>query len=168
MKIKKFNELFDNSDLKAEFEIPYIDGSLKKNITKWDSIGKGRNLFVEKLTYHCPFLKGMGWQESGNITTFKFDDTLNDNTFIYYNIDISTKSNDTYFYTLVAKAIRSDNVIYSKRYNSGIIDFENLSKSLNKEAFGVLGDFGKWLNSNLKYNGIRNVPDIAPIRSDQN
>jgi hypothetical protein len=60
MRIKKINELFDDSDLKSRFEIPYLKGDLGKEVlSKWHNINinkDGFNDLLKLINFEYPVL----------------------------------------------------------------------------------------------------------------
>ena len=58
--IKKFNELYDNDDLKHKFEIPHLRGEMNvskfKNIPLLKDIDESTELFIENIILEYPIL----------------------------------------------------------------------------------------------------------------
>jgi hypothetical protein len=97
MKLKKFNELFDDENLKGQNEIDYLTGNIykniKNNIDRFDNDNIAK--FVSRLSeITLPFFKAFvdaGKFENGNMK-------LQDNSVVY-----ATQNNDWYFLVVEKK-----------------------------------------------------------------
>lgn len=59
--IKKFNEIFDDEELKAEFEIPYLKGEMGKKALSWQKVAEPLkdetpDSFHRKILFRFPIL----------------------------------------------------------------------------------------------------------------
>lgn len=59
--IKRINELFDDEDLKSQFEIPYLKGEMGDEINKWKKVSKPQegetpDSLHKKVTFRFPIL----------------------------------------------------------------------------------------------------------------
>lgn len=61
MYLKKFNELFDDEELKSQFEIPYLKGEMGEKALKWKNVFKPQeeetpDSFHKKVLFRFPIL----------------------------------------------------------------------------------------------------------------
>lgn len=159
MKIKKFNELFDDPELKSNYEIPYLKGQLGREIPKWDDIQKGRNIFVEKLGYHCPYINDLGYRQIENITSLGFSKDLkfggNDMAFVYFDIEIRRLGEDRFICQIRARASRKGRELYSRVHESRQVNFKELVEVVDNDGYDIMIEFNNWTLDNLDYMGSR-------------
>ena len=93
-RIKRFNEMFDTEELKAQNEIPMLQGNLLKGklgFTSKESIDDLR----EKVIYTFPFLEKFGqWEDKKKYKDIVFFQQKND--YWYANIAFSVEGNGKY------------------------------------------------------------------------
>lgn len=165
MKIKKFNELFDNPDLKAKYEIPYLKGELKGSISGWKSATADR--LADKIAYHCPFLIKMKYTQSNNLTSFGFSHDIkfgvNDFAFIYFSIQIREIGNDKFLCHIFARATRKGRELYSRTHESKEVNFDELVKIIDEDGYNILTEFNNWTLDNFDYKGSEHLgPEDKP------
>ena len=160
MKIKKFNELFDSSDLKSKFEIPYLKGDLKRDIPNWKN-ANSENKFADRIAYHCPFLIKMGYRSDGNLISFGFSHDIkfgvSDFVFIYFSIQIRTVGDETYICHVFARATRKGRELYNRSHESDKMNFEELSNYIEDIGYNTLTEFNSWTLDNFDYSGTNHL-----------
>jgi hypothetical protein len=106
MKIKKLNELFDDSDLRDQMEIPYIKGELDMDSGNWEdyslkSDNKSIVTELRKITYKYPILRRFSLIEK------KIEDV--DSIFTFYATSKNSDyDNDTIYYAQISFGFKDE------------------------------------------------------------
>ena len=132
--IKKFNELFDNDDLKSKLEIPYLQGNLdKKELVRSAIPFKGRelfNFFNNSLVKKFPFFdycfdentrRIYGCNEDPNEKNCHHYYFKNEKIFVIFSV-VMWDDNDYDCNILVRDPEDSDIIVYEQEYNECSID----------------------------------------------
>jgi len=148
--IKKLNELFDNEELKAQFEIPYLKGEIP--LDGESMIGRSDRLLAS-LVNACPYLAELGFRKSGNILSIGFSDTKSfndkDKLFYYFNIELVEYSDDRYTLNVYAKCIGNGHTVYDESLIKRSMGFIEVCSQINRPVLNILIDFNNWLEKTI-------------------
>ena len=148
--LKTINELFDSEDLKAKYEIPYLQGEFSPmNISKSGNlIGTLENPLLTNLTRNCPFLIELGWRKNGKILQLGYDGggEFEDGgeVFYYFMMEITEFGPDKFNFNVYAKSIERGEVVYDKSLKKGSLTFIQLVNEIKRPALNILIDFDNW------------------------
>jgi hypothetical protein len=153
--IKKINELFDDSDIKSKYEIPYLQGEFDLNyiVNNKSFIKNGDNL-LSKLSINCPYIGKLGFNRlSKNLLNIGFNKNL-ENVFLYFVIEIVDHDfSKSYLCNCYAKCIKNGESIYDEKISKSLINYNDLVDLMNGKILDILIDFTKFSDKNFNYKG---------------
>jgi len=140
--IKKFNEIFDDEELKAEFEIPYLKGEMGEDAMRWKEVSKPSDeetpeSLHRKVLFRFPILNHfheevISLSGGSNIHSNYVSSTIPASDGNLYYAQLTTGFNDdTYFVNVILRDVR---------------DYHNMSK---------------WVNKNFQFQSIDGVYDMT-------
>jgi hypothetical protein len=151
--LKTINELFDDSDMKSKFEIPYLQGDIDfKNIASNKSLVKDGDNLLGRLSMNCPYIGHLSYKRlSSSLLNIGFQTEINLDGIIYFVIEIMEHaSSKKYLCNSYAKCVIEGKTLYDKKINKSLMGYNELVTLLNNEVLDMLVDFNKFTNDNYK------------------
>jgi len=146
--LKTINELFDSPEIKSEMEVPYLQGKIQsKELVKDKNLTREGDNLLSKLAMNCPYIGHLEYNRlSSNLLNIGFKKDVKfegDDVTIYFVIEVMEHSKK-YICNSYAKCLRGNKILYDKKINKGIIDYDTLTNVLNNEVLDLLIDFTKF------------------------
>jgi len=155
MKYLKTYELFDNEDLKSQFEIPYLRGEMSpEEINKWKNLKDGLlDTELNRIVNDVPWLVELKYRRSGSVLSIGFDnhivygkskDGKEESVFYYFLIEI-VKFRDEYSLNVYAKCHGNGQQIYSESIIKKSMPYKEMISQLKRPVFNLLIDFNNYI-----------------------
>lgn len=140
--IKKFNEMFDDEDLKSQFEIPFLKGEMGDEVKKWKKVSKPQEIETpdslhKKIMFRFPILN-------------------------YFNEEVSTLpegQNVHCNYVTSSEPAKDGNKYYAQlvtSYNDGVYYINIILRDTND-----YDDESKWLRYDYELQDINDIYDLG-------
>ena len=156
MKYLKTYELFDNEDLKSQFEIPYLRGELSpEEISKWKSLKNEMDPELNQIVNEVPWLIELKYRRSGSVLSIGFDnhitygkaeDGREESVFYYFLIEI-VRFRDEYSLNVYAKCHGNGQQIYNESMIKKAMPFNEMISLLRRPVFNMLVDFNNFIEN---------------------
>ena len=163
--LKRFNEHYDNADLKAQFEIPELTGELNfKDMVSDDNIVTDLNAdkygqTLVKLVGDIPFLDKFDASKSNNTLTLfkKFEKAYSETekTIATFIVIIDVNNDDSYVLQMEAKVFGyldgKETVLYEDSYNHQLMNGIDALRGVFRST--ILYKVKKWSDNVKRYIG---------------
>lgn len=156
MRYLKTYELFDNEELKSQFEIPYLRGEMDPNeINKWKNLKDRLDPELNQIINDVPWLVELKYRRSGSVLSIGFDnhivygqheDGKEEGVFYYFLIEI-VRFRDEYALNVYAKCYGNGRQIYTESLIKKSMPYSEMINQLKRPTFNLLIDFNNFIES---------------------
>jgi hypothetical protein len=154
MKYIKTYELFDNEELKSQFEIPYLKGDLNPgDISKWKPVGSDLDPDLNRFVNEVPWLIEMSYRRSGNVLSVGFDNHINygknkdgkdESVFYYFLVEI-VKFREEYSLNVYSRCQGNGHQIYNESMIRKSMPYKEVVSLLRLRVFDMLVKFNNFI-----------------------
>lgn len=154
MKYLKTYELFDNEDLKSQFEIPHLQGKFDiEEIEKWKPMKNDLDPELTQIINEVPWLIEFKYRRSGSVLSLGFENTIKydeDNQVFYYFLIEIVKFQDTYGLHVYAKCHGNGQQIYNESLIKKAMPYNEMLSQLKRPVFNMAVDFSNFIEKMFK------------------
>jgi len=157
--LKKFNEFFDNEDLKANDEIGFLQGKTREELTQItkDVVSGATNTTTDKsfpsnlksvrdkLLWDIPYLNKMSLRTDNKKTLFLTNPGYEEQNDSYCYITLSVNDDETIVPSIECEIINDSNEsVFKKRSDDKLMEIEELVDLLKGKYFNIVNEWDSY------------------------
>lgn len=151
--LKRINELFDDEELKSQFEIPYLKGELVGGGSKWRSLKSDLDPDLTRIITDVPWLAELKYRRSGSVLSIGFNDIIiygksedgrEESVYYHFLIEI-VRFRDEYALNVYARCYGNGHQIYSESIIKKSMPYTEMISLLKRPVLNLLIDFNNYI-----------------------